>query len=165
MSPEQARGLALDKRTEIWAFGCVLFEMLAGRMAFPGKTISDTIAAILEREPEWAALPAQTRRPQVQAAGCCRAGPQVVRDELGCGRRERLADHRRPELETAVNAPIPQKTRNDETLSGQLPRRFGTSERISSERPKKFWFWKIRTSAPNTRMDEICSLIPRGSVG
>jgi serine/threonine protein kinase len=60
MSPEQARGQAIDKRTDIWAFGCVLYEMLTGRAAFPGDTPSDTIAAILERQPEWAALPAHT---------------------------------------------------------------------------------------------------------
>src|SRR5437773_8410142 len=60
MSPEQARGQAVDKRTDIWAFGCVLYEMLTGQMAFPGETVSDTIVAILEREPDWAALPATT---------------------------------------------------------------------------------------------------------
>jgi eukaryotic-like serine/threonine-protein kinase len=58
MSPEQARGEEVDKRADIWAFGCVLYEVLTGRMAFPGNTISDHIAAILEREPEWNALPA-----------------------------------------------------------------------------------------------------------
>jgi serine/threonine protein kinase len=57
MSPEQARGQAVDKRTDIWAFGGVLYEMLTGRPAFAGKTVSDTIAAILEREPDWKALP------------------------------------------------------------------------------------------------------------
>ena len=60
MSPEQARGQAVDKRTDIWAFGCVLYEMLTGHVAFPGETVSDTIAAILGREPDWAALPATT---------------------------------------------------------------------------------------------------------
>jgi len=60
MSPEQARGQAIDKRTDIWAFGCVLYEMLTGHVAFPGKTIPDTLAGILEREPNWALLPATT---------------------------------------------------------------------------------------------------------
>jgi Tol biopolymer transport system component len=60
MSPEQARGLSVDKRTDIWSFGCVLYEMLSGRMAFAGQTSSDTIAAILEREPDWTALPQVT---------------------------------------------------------------------------------------------------------
>ena len=58
MSPEQARGLPVDKRTDIWAFGCVLYEMLTGRVAFAGDTVSDSIAKILEREPDWSALPA-----------------------------------------------------------------------------------------------------------
>ena len=57
MSPEQARGHSVDKRGDIWAFGCVLYEMLTGRLAFPGDTVSDTIAKILEREPDWSALP------------------------------------------------------------------------------------------------------------
>ena len=60
MSPEQARGQAIDKRVDIWAFGCVLFEMLTGRMTFSGDTVSDTIAAILERPPDWSRLPAAT---------------------------------------------------------------------------------------------------------
>ena len=60
MSPEQARGLPVDKRTDIWAFGCVLYEMLTGRVAFAGDTVSDSIAKILEREPDWSALPAAT---------------------------------------------------------------------------------------------------------
>ena len=60
MSPEQARGLPVDKRADIWAFGCVLYQMLTARQAFAGATVSDTIAAVLEREPDWSALPAGT---------------------------------------------------------------------------------------------------------
>jgi Tol biopolymer transport system component len=60
MSPEQARGKPVDKRTDIWAFGCVLYQMLTGRPAFGRDTASDTIAAILEHEPDWGILPAQT---------------------------------------------------------------------------------------------------------
>src|SRR5687767_8102638 len=63
MSPEQARGMPVDKRTDIWAFGCVLYEMLTGRVTFPGDTISDSIAKILEREPDWSTLPAATPAP------------------------------------------------------------------------------------------------------
>jgi serine/threonine protein kinase len=60
MSPEQARGEATDKRTDIWAFGCVLFEMLTGKRAFDGRTTSDALAAVLSREPDWSRLPAET---------------------------------------------------------------------------------------------------------
>ena len=60
MSPEQARGHGVDKRTDIWAFGCILYEMLTGRSAFGAITVSDTIAAVLEREPDWTALPQRT---------------------------------------------------------------------------------------------------------
>ena len=60
MSPEQARGQPVDKRADIWAFGCVFYEMLTGRLAFPGQTVSDVIAAILDREPDWSVLPDST---------------------------------------------------------------------------------------------------------
>ena len=60
MSPQQARGQVVDKRADIWAFGCVLYEMLTGRVAFAGDTVSDTIGKILEREPDWSALPPTT---------------------------------------------------------------------------------------------------------
>jgi len=60
MSPEQARGKAIDKRTDIWSFGCVLYECLAGRQCFAGETVSDLIAHILQSEPEWGSLPAKT---------------------------------------------------------------------------------------------------------
>jgi serine/threonine-protein kinase len=60
MSPEQARGKPVDRRADVWAFGCVLYEALSGAAPFTGETISDTIARILEREPEWDRLPPGT---------------------------------------------------------------------------------------------------------
>ena len=58
MSPEQARGKAVDKRSDIWAFGCVLYEMLTGKRAFDGHEIPDVLARVIEREPDWGTLPA-----------------------------------------------------------------------------------------------------------
>ena len=66
MSPEQARGKPLDKRTDIWSLGCCLYEALSGRPAFLGETVSDTLAKIIQSEPDWEALP--------------RATPERVRD-------------------------------------------------------------------------------------
>jgi eukaryotic-like serine/threonine-protein kinase len=60
MSPEQARGKAVDKRTDIWAFGCVLYEMLTGRAAFQRDTLAETLSAVLERDPDWDTLPSDT---------------------------------------------------------------------------------------------------------
>jgi Tol biopolymer transport system component len=57
MSPEQARGAAVDKRADIWAFGCVLYEMLTGKQAFHGETTSDILAAVLKEEPDWSRIP------------------------------------------------------------------------------------------------------------
>ena len=58
MSPEQARGQEIDRRTDIWAFGCVVYEMVVGRPAFAGPTTADTIAAVMERPVNWTAIPA-----------------------------------------------------------------------------------------------------------
>jgi Tol biopolymer transport system component len=60
MSPEQARGKSVDKRTDVWAFGCILYEMLTGRRAFEGETASDAMSAVLERDPDWSRLPPAT---------------------------------------------------------------------------------------------------------
>jgi eukaryotic-like serine/threonine-protein kinase len=59
MSPEQAKGKAVDKRADIWAFGCILYECLAGKRVFEGETVTETLAAVLTREPEWEKAPAK----------------------------------------------------------------------------------------------------------
>ena len=62
MSPEQARGKTVDKRTDIWAFGCCLYEALTGRKVFDGETVTDVITAVIHKDPDWGVLPARTSR-------------------------------------------------------------------------------------------------------
>ena len=104
MSPEQARGKPVDKRTDVWAFGCVLFEMLAGKRAFEGETVTDVLAAVLMKEPDWAALPEQT------PAGVRR----ILRKCLQREAKVRLRDigDARLDLEELAGTP---------SFSGQLP--------------------------------------------
>ena len=95
MSPEQARGKETDRRTDIWAFGCILYESLTGRRAFGGETIPDALANIIGKDPDWTALPART--------------PQRVRDllirclEKDPSQRLRDAGDARLELEAAIS--------------------------------------------------------------
>jgi eukaryotic-like serine/threonine-protein kinase len=87
MSPEQARGLAVDKRTDIWSFGCVLFEMLTGKNPFDGETLTDTLAAIVKNEPDWRALPAETPSGvRSVIARCLRKDPAQRLHDIADGR-------------------------------------------------------------------------------
>jgi serine/threonine protein kinase len=93
MSPEQARGTAVDQRADVWAFGCVLFEMLTGRAPFQGETLSDTLARILEREPDWSTLPAAVPgRIRVLLRTCLQKDP-IDRD-AGVAKNEPSRDRR-----------------------------------------------------------------------
>jgi eukaryotic-like serine/threonine-protein kinase len=97
MSPEQARGQTVDHRTDVWAFGCVLYEMLTGRRAFGGATVTDAIVAVVEREPDFTALPAATPPPI----------RRLLRRALRKDPRERLHDiaDARFEIDDALAAP------------------------------------------------------------
>lgn len=114
MSPEQARGKPVDKRSDIFSFGCVLYEMVTGCGPFPGETVTDSLGAILHREPDWSLLP-----PRVPARAC-----ELIRNCLAKDRRNRLHDigDARLELERAINGqewssaapstPVPKGTRH-----------------------------------------------------
>ena len=109
MSPEQARGKPVDRRTDVWAFGCVLFEMLTGRQAFdPGDTVSDAVAAVLTREPEWNTLPATTpaaiRR---LVRRCLQKDPQQRIPHIGVARIE--IDEGRAESAMGSDVPVRQR--------------------------------------------------------
>jgi eukaryotic-like serine/threonine-protein kinase len=82
MSPEQAKGRAVDKRSDLWAFGCVLFEMLTGHRTFGGENVSDTLAHVLMKDPDWTALPPDTPAPILRLLRRC----------LEKDRKRRLAD-------------------------------------------------------------------------
>jgi eukaryotic-like serine/threonine-protein kinase len=92
MSPEQAKGKPVDRRADIWAFGCVLFEMLTGRRAFEGEDVSDTLAAVLRAEPAWDALPAKTPgHVRTLLARCIERDVRMRLPHIGVARLE-LAD-------------------------------------------------------------------------
>src|SRR6202140_3149636 len=97
MSPEQARGRAVDKRTDIWAFGCVLYELLMGKQTFHGEDVTDILAAVVRAEPDWQALPAATP-PHVRS---------LLRRCLQKDRSLRLRDagDARIEIQEALSAP------------------------------------------------------------
>ncbi len=87
MSPEQAKGKAVDRRADIWAFGCVLYEMLTGKMAFRGETVTDTLAAVIREEPDWSQLPAATPvRIRVLLQRCLQKDPKQRLRDIGDAR-------------------------------------------------------------------------------
>ncbi|PWT92911.1 MAG: hypothetical protein C5B55_05465 [Blastocatellia bacterium] len=112
MSPEQAKGKLVDKRSDVWAFGCVLFEMLAGKQTFTGETLTDLLAAVVRSEPDWDALPAATPS----------SIRQLLRRSLNKDPKQRLRDigearitvedvllSKPEELPVAVTAPSPNR--------------------------------------------------------
>jgi Tol biopolymer transport system component len=126
MSPEQARGTTVDKRTDLWAFGVVLFEMLTGHRLFEGATVSDSLAHVLTREPDWNALPATTPAPV----------RKLLRRCLEKDRKRRLADasDARLDIEDAVIAPP----------AAEAATRVGSAVGSSSDRRLA---WSVATAA------------------
>ena len=113
MAPEQARGKNVDRRADIWAFGVVLFEALTGRRLFDGDEVSDTLAFVLTREPDWSALPAATPPPIRRLLRRC-----LLKD-----RSKRLADiaDARIEIDEALAATASEVTAVSTTAAPQPP--------------------------------------------
>jgi serine/threonine protein kinase/Tol biopolymer transport system component len=120
MSPEQARGRPVDKRSDIWAFGVVLYEMLTGRRLFDGETVSDVLAGVLTREADWSALPPEARHLEPVLARCLERDPRNRYRDIGDVRleleRPRPAMHAPP----AVHTTVPSRRRTAAWIAGLL---------------------------------------------
>jgi serine/threonine-protein kinase len=109
MAPEQAKGKTVDKRADIWAFGCVLYEMLTGRRAFDGDDMTDTIVAVMSREPAWDRLPSHVPRDLRRLLErCLRKDPKARLRDIGDARVEIETTAASPEApEPPPHAPVP----------------------------------------------------------
>ena len=108
MSPEQARGKAVDKRTDIWAFGCVLYELLTGKQAFTGENVTDMLAAVLHQEPDWTQLPPTTAQSvRVLLRRCLQKDAKRRLQHIGDARIEIEEAPSAPPVISGVTTPAP----------------------------------------------------------
>ncbi|MEP6917603.1 MAG: protein kinase, partial [Acidobacteriota bacterium] len=123
MSPEQARGQPVDKRTDIWAFGCVLYEMLTGRRAFEGESRSDILAAVLDREPDW------TRVPETSPSRLRRLIERCLQKDL----RWRLRDIADARFDLRIDAPDGAGATAGTSIAAPAP--------LAAPRSRRAWVW------------------------
>jgi len=114
MSPEQAKGRAIDRRSDIWSFGCVLFEMLVGKMVFSGESVTDTLAEIIKAEPDWSLLPTNTPKAiRALLERCLRKDPKQRLQSIGDARiviEEVLAGKAAPDEQPPPQMLMPPKS-------------------------------------------------------
>jgi Tol biopolymer transport system component len=125
MSPEQARGRPVDRRADLWAFGCVVYEMLTGQRAFPGEGVSDTLAHVLMKEPDWTALPADTPTPIRRLLRRCVEKDRRQRLDSATAARLEIEEARAdPAVETPAGEPVPTRVaREAQALRLKRPER------------------------------------------
>ncbi len=141
MSPEQARGQPVDQRTDVWAFGCIVFEMLAGQRAFAGASSADVLAAITTGEPDWARLPAETPAAVHALLRRCLAKPAD----------RRPADVRASWAEVGSGAPSPSGTRADQVALGRRAAAVGLAAAVVAGLAAALGIWR-NTDAPAKRL-------------
>jgi serine/threonine-protein kinase len=160
MSPEQARGKAIDKRTDIWAFGCVLYELLTGKQAFHGETFTDITAKILTGAPDWQALPTETPEQIRQLLRRCLQKDKAL--------RLRDAGDARIEIEEALASPVTADLTTGASAKGirALGRReviIGVGTLLSGVAIGGVAVWNLKTapaSAPQLVISTVINLPP-----
>ncbi|HEV8612423.1 MAG TPA: protein kinase, partial [Gemmatimonadales bacterium] len=158
MSPEQARGKPVDKRTDIWSFGCVLYEALTGKRAFAGDTVSDTISRILEHEPDWRALP-ETTPPSIRV---------LLRRCMEKDPRRRLHDiaDARIEIEDALTTP--DRIEPASAAAGRIPRGWrpallwGLTCLVVGAITASIALWKVKPPPPPAPVSRLTIALPPG---
>jgi eukaryotic-like serine/threonine-protein kinase len=148
MAPEQARGKSIDRRVDVWALGCVLFECLTGKRAFEGETLSDVLAAVLEREPDTSRLPAATpARLRELLARCLAKDPRERLRDAGDARLElrriargepALAPAARPTTRAALGAAFVAVFTAGAALAGLALWLRGSAAPVRSPTPRRF---------------------------
>jgi eukaryotic-like serine/threonine-protein kinase len=151
MSPEQAKGRAVDKRSDLWAFGAVLFEMLTGRRAFGGEDVSDTLAHVLMKEPDWTALSPDTPAPI----------RKLLRRCLEKNRKQRLdsAADARLEIDDALTAPVESTASSPPQWRQVIPVVLGVV--LTAALASVAW-WRFRPEAAPTIVTRFTFRLPEG---
>jgi serine/threonine-protein kinase len=150
MSPEQARGHAVDRRADIWAFGCVLFECLTGRRCFTGDTVSDTLAAVLRADVEWDALP----------AACPPGLERLLSRCLDRDPRQRLRDI--GEARIALEGPLGETAPAAVTTASRRPGWIGVGAALALALVSAVAAWSLKPDA-DTPLRKYATAIPAGS--
>ncbi|MGH6876585.1 MAG: protein kinase domain-containing protein, partial [Rhizomicrobium sp.] len=171
MSPEQAKAKPVDRRADIWAFGCVLYEMLTGKMAFTGETVTDTLAAVIRAEPDWTLLPTTTpARVRVLLQRCLQKDAKQRLRDIGDARIS-LEEVLSGDPESMSSAPA--ETSRAPAWRRALPwALFGATAialaaiiavvKLAPAKPAPGELMRLEIPAPQSKWDEVFALSPDG---
>jgi Tol biopolymer transport system component len=151
MSPEQAKGRPTDKRSDLWAFGCVLYEMLTGRRAFAGEDLTDTLAAIVRGEPDWTALPPDTPTPVRQLLEHCLRKDRKARAADVAAVQFALDQASHPI--SAEGAVVPAPVVKSGLTWRDLLVASGVLILVSGAASSFVWWWRTPATLPETRLE------------